>query len=1271
MFRRYSAYLILCLLAILFAGDANTTAQDRALKPGESVEIELRDGQSQSFKLSLTPLDYVRLSVNTRSQEIAVKIIAPGGKEVAARDLSRDSAGGATVSFVAGYWGDFRLEITSREKVGSEEKIEIKFAESRTVEPQDADRIAAEGAFAEGENFRSREVNEERRPAIAKYEEALSLWRKLDDRDGQGRATNALARIHANLNEGDKALDYYDQALRIRREIKDRAGEASSLSGLAEVYNGRGERQKALDLFRQALQIRRELQDRRGEAAALFNLGAVYQRLNQPDQALEYYQQSLQIRREVKDRRGEASSLFQIGVISGMRGNLDHAFESYQQALAVFRDVDDKRNEAIALSSIGVYFLRRGKPRESLEYLERALEIQHALGALRQEAVTLSNLGGAYDDLGEGKRALVYFNRALKIRREIPDPTGVANTLHGMGNVYFAMGEYRSALDHFKQAQPLMRATGGPAGEAQAINGIGLVYKEMGERQTALDYLQQGLERWRAVKYRSEEAVALTNIGQLYNALREHEAAIDYFNQALEVHRELRNPVRQASTLVSLGVASHAKEEKEKALDYFNQALKLANDNRFVTANALNASGLVYKDLEDPQQALDHFNRALALTREISARTLEAETLHNIGWVYRSTKDLTSARNYLSQSLEIYRDIGIRASEAATLFGLANIDNDAGELKAARSQIEGAIEIAESLRAGLGSQELRASYFASVQKYYDLYIEVLMKIHEDGPNRGSDAEALRVSERARARSLLDLLNESGADIRQGVEKSLLERERELQELLSAKAARQTQLRLAKAPQSQIDEISAEIQKLAAEYQTVQSRIRTTSPRYAALTQPRPLTAKDIQEQVLDRESLLLEYSLGDRRSFLWAVTPTSLRSYTLPKRDVVEQAAREVYELLTERNHIDESESPAQQSRRISQADARLSAAMARLSRMLLAPVASQLGNKRLIIVAQGTLQYVPFAALPIPRSGGAGDNGRRGQGDRRTRGPRKSAISNQQSVPLIVNHEIVNLPSASTIAVLRRETANRKPAEKTLAVFADPVFEKDDERLTKVALKPEMQKAQNTQQTRLLKHAANQFSGRIPRLPFTRQEANSILSLVPEAEARPALDFTANRASVTESDLSRYRYIHFATHGLLNSQNPELSSIVLSLVDDKGQTLDGFLRALEVYNLNLPAEAVVLSACETGLGKQVKGEGLVGLTRGFMYAGAPRVVVSLWSVNDKATADLMSRFYRKMLTDGERPASALRAAQVEMWKQQQWQAPYYWAAFVLQGEWR
>jgi CHAT domain-containing protein len=266
-----------------------------------------------------------------------------------------------------------------------------------------------------------------------------------------------------------------------------------------------------------------------------------------------------------------------------------------------------------------------------------------------------------------------------------------------------------------------------------------------------------------------------------------------------------------------------------------------------------------------------------------------------------------------------------------------------------------------------------------------------------------------------------------------------------------------------------------------------------------------------------------------------------------------------------------------------------------------------------------------------------------------------------------LVQHEIVSLPSASTIGVLRSELKDRKPAPKTLVAIADPVFSANDDRFKTSQPQPTNAPTIPAQ----VKRSASDIAVNLDRLKYSRTEAQAILALVPENQRFSAFDFTANRTTATLPDLSQYRFIHLATHGLLNTVHPELSGVVLSLFDENGADTDGFLRLNDIFNLNLPAELVVLSACETGLGKDVQGEGLVGLTRGFMYAGAKRVAVSLWSVNDTATASLMTKFYQQMLDKGLNPVAALRAAQLEMWKSEQWKAPYYWAAFVVQGEWQ
>jgi CHAT domain-containing protein len=355
-----------------------------------------------------------------------------------------------------------------------------------------------------------------------------------------------------------------------------------------------------------------------------------------------------------------------------------------------------------------------------------------------------------------------------------------------------------------------------------------------------------------------------------------------------------------------------------------------------------------------------------------------------------------------------------------------------------------------------------------------------------------------------------------------------------------------------------------------------------------------------------------------------------------------------MYDLLTARSQISLDETKAQKSTRIAQADAELPKVAKALSRMLLGPAAELLGNKRLLIVSEGALQYIPFGALAIPNY--------------------QSPATEYR--PLMTAHEIVCLPSASVLAVLRRELAERKPAAKSVAVLADPVFVKSDPRI-KTIKNAKLDTTDTSNEQSALMRSAREMGMAFSRLIYSRREAEAIMKLVPSRDGKKAVDFAASRETATGADLHQYRIVHFATHGLLNSEHPELSGIVLSLVNENGKERDGFLRLHEIYNLNLPADLVVLSACQTALGKEIKGEGLIGLTRGFMYAGAARVAASLWSVGDVATAELMKSFYAKMLGREQlRPAAALRAAQVELWKSKRWTSPYYWAGFVLQGEW-
>jgi CHAT domain-containing protein/tetratricopeptide (TPR) repeat protein len=874
------------------------------------------------------------------------------------------------------------------------------------------------------------------------------------------------------------------------------------------------------------------------------------------------------------------------------------AIRKYEEALPLFKTAGDTYRLALTFLSIGSAYNKLNEYRKALEYFNETVALAVTLKDQRLEAGTQTFIGGMLDILGDVSQALDHQQRALVLARQYGWRAAEGSALSNIGKIYLDVAEWQKALGYFTQALPVFRALHLKDNEAITLNNIGIVYFQTGEQQKALDYLEQSLPLFREVGNKNSEAYTYLHIGRVYRRFGDDKKALEYFSQAQAMQRQAGNRAREAETLDDIGLSYAAEGQFENALDYHRQAAEIQHSvgNVRREAVALTNVGEAYLHLGQPSKAWESFNQALA----------------------------------------IFRTVGDLSNAALALRGIASVEQKQNNLKAAQKYITESLAAIETVRSRASSLQMRASYRALAEKAYEFYIDVLMQQHGKYPSEGFDAEALYASERGRARSLLERLSEVRIDIRQGVDTALLEKEQNLSRVLNAKAQREMQLKARKGSNEELATLQREISALEDEYQQVEAAIRKSSPQYSALTQPQPLDLKGIQQQ-LDPDTVLLEYSLGEQRSYLWVVTPNSLKTYALPKREDVENVARRINESLAARS-VGAFESPAQRQARIARADAEFQQAASELSRMILVPASAEFGKKRLVVVADGALQYVPFAALSVA--------------------PNR---------PLIVDHELVSLQSASAFALQRQNLANRPLAPKAVAVIADPVFSTNDPRLNPGA------SVRESASTRIIEHGpggpGDQVS--IPRLPFTRIEADQILAVSPGGSNFKALGFDANRAIASSGDLSKYRYVHFATHGYLDTTRAGLSAVVLSMVDKNGKPQDGFLRTHDIYNLKLPAELVVLSACETALGKEITGEGLEGLTRAFMYAGARRVVVSLWNVNDKATASLMQRLYTEMLRSGKTPAAALRAAQIEMLRARQWQSPYFWAPFVMQGEWK
>jgi CHAT domain-containing protein/uncharacterized protein HemY len=956
---------------------------------------------------------------------------------------------------------------------------------------------------------------------------------------------------------------------------------------------------KAIEKYREAAIAFQNSGDFKHAIIALRNAGEILQLLGNSAAALVCYQQAQTLNRKTKDLHEQARLFNNLAYLHFIDGNPKEAERNARAALKLAREIHNRAVEAEALNNLGEALYSLNERTEAQEHEQQALAIWRELNDPRGQAIASMSLGYNYKEAGQPEKAFRSFAEALSLARQSKDLGVECQALTAVGNINRKTGNNQAALESYEAAKQIAERIGDQTAQAMAIGGMGSIYFELGDLRQALQYVEQATKLFERNGKIWGATEGKLQLGRLHHSLDNSKQAIEYLTSALATFRLQRMPSLEASTLRELGLVYDSLKDPNKALECYKNALRLTptNDDQHEKAYLLSYIGRIYEELKDPKRALQYYRDALPLS-ERSSDPVAGAMIHN---------------------------------------NLAHLYRNAGNLADARREVEAAVALIESQRTNVLSQELRTSYFATVRSTYEFYIDILMQMHKQNPNSGFDHSAFAVSEKARARSFLELLSEARAKVRDGVDPALLEKERELSETINEKAQRQVELFMAKRNEES-DQICKELDDLVAELAQTRDKIRHANPRAASLNVPELLTLDDVQRRVLDDDTVLLEYVLGDERSYVWVATRTSLLSFELAPRTEIETSARKLHELIASLQMIYGEPVSARRDRQ-AKADAEIPSQRDQLSKLILGPLAGTLEKKRLLVVADGALQYVPFQMLTAPETGDY----------------------------LVKKYEIVNLPSASTLALLQSTAANRKPAVRSVAVLADPVFEADDPRVTS-NIKNIKRPRSNDVNVAVRDAGISPDGVKIHRLMASGAEADGIIALAPWYTAFKAVGFDANREIVLGSQLANYRIIHFATHGLINSERPELSGIVLSLFDSNGQPQNGFLRLHDIYNLHLPADLVVLSACSTGLGKDVRGEGLIGLTRGFMYAGASGVIASLWKVDDDATAELMKHFYEALFQKGMAPAAALRHAQLTVSQNKRWESPYYWAGFVIQG---
>jgi CHAT domain-containing protein/tetratricopeptide (TPR) repeat protein len=966
--------------------------------------------------------------------------------------------------------------------------------------------------------------------------------------------------------------------------------------------------------------------------------------------ALVKYSEALAAWAGAGDGREQAQTLRDIGECHFTLSEYREALDAYTKALSLSRSVGDGGAELDALNDAGYVRVYLGEKQTALRYFEQVLSSADDRGAesRRRKAQALNNEGEAYYSLSEFRKALGYFERSLAAWAEVGDRGGEALAHLNLGYAHTDLGDLQNASDHYQRSLALWRAVGDPRGEALSLTAIGGLNTFLGEKQTALDYHQQAMRAFRALGNAQGEASSLNGIGLVYEYSNQPRAALDSYQSALQLYERIGNRDFAALSRYYVGRVYQSLGDSGRALEDYLQSMRLSHEigDRQVEAHAVRGVGTVYESQGERKKALAQYAEALKLYKRIGDRRWQARTLNSIGYVRDAAGEKRRALDYYGRALRLSREVEDRREEVSALYNIAHAERDLGDIDKAVSSISAAVALVESLRLKVAGEQLRTSYFASVHQHYELYIDLLMQEHKRRPDGGFAAAAFQASERARSRSLLERLAQQKVAPGSGPGQELLGRERAVWQRLDFKLESQTKLLNGPHTEAEAAAGAAEIRALTAAYQQVLDEIKRESPLYASMTQTQSLRAEVIQSQ-LAGDAVLLEYSLGRERSYVWAVTHDTVEGYELPPGAYVEGLAQEVYGLLTARQRAP-GEQAAPYRQRVEAADANYPQRAAELSRVLLGPVAGRLAGKRIVVVCDGALHRVPFDALPEPDAAPA------------------------DATPLVVNHEVVTAPSASVLSALRDEAPTGEGSPRLIAVLADPVFDVQDSRANSAGGRATAEPT--PEGDALLREAladAGESGGEssLPRLTSSLREAEAIEELTPPAERAVFKSFDANLENVTGGGLGNFRIIHFATHGIFNDERPELSGLILSRVDERGRRRDGFLRTGDVYNLRLNADLVVLSACRTGLGHNVNGEGILGITRAFMYAGSRGVVASLWKVNDEATAELMGHFYRAMFREGLPPSAALRAAKERMWKQERWRSPYFWAAFVMQGD--
>lgn len=942
---------------------------------------------------------------------------------------------------------------------------------------------------------------------------------------------------------------------------------------------------------------------------------------------------------ETRNDAEQIDCIVELARIEERLGNRNESFNILSSArkMAIRHQLNDR--QAIVDAELSLLSYDLGNARQARKYAESALAAADLTS--NQLAKGLSEFSMAellYFEV-ELENSEAFYLRSIENLRDLY-PRGEMDALLGLGYLYLRNDKNHLGLEKFRIALRSAEQHGDLRGKAIALKAIGSSLNNLNRKQEALDHYRE------AEKLFPRDGIDLTELGILYNGIgsifefyADWTQALQSKTEAYKLFSEDNYVYGQLATLSNIGGLSYLAGDIVSARSYLQKATELARrtNNKYHLALSFEEMGNIEFAEKRHKSALKKFRTAIAIYEAIGNRRQNSLVHSKIGQIQLAAGDLNAARASFETAARLGAEVQDSFAMAEVLFQKARLEHLAGRDEAALKMIHESITRAQSIATDVRNAKLQRTYRSTTFDRFQFGVQLQTRAANSKLNGSGPAEPFLIAERSRAYSIHQSLSIADAEGFADADPSAAQKQHDLQKLLNSASDSLTDLLSKKADRSEIEKLDVEIDRLEYQLEEVKADLKQKSPFYSAIKDPPPFDLADFQVNVLKNDEVLLEYFLGKEESYLWLVGKNEFSAYVLPPKDQIEAKVGTLRELLDARKPS-EGEKFQDHQARVAEADARFSPLAHELSDTILGQVADKLQGKRLIIVPDGKLHYLPISAIPLPNS-----------------------ASND---PILLTNEVVYQPSAQTYSLLKTlRQNNRNQNTKDILVFADPVFNRDDVRLSGVIV------AENTENKHDLSLRFVESLNSLRRLPASGTEAKSIQEVIGGSGIDSLSGFSATRERLMGAQLSDYKVLHFATHGFVDIDRPELSSIVLSRYNESGQQIDESVRMQDIYAMKLNADLVVLSACETGTGKEVKGEGIMGLNTAFLQAGARSVIASLWPVEDNATNLMMREFYDGMGNRGITPSAALRNAQLKLYKDPQFRSPFFWASFTLQGD--